>query len=86
MSDPHHPPKAQSPEAQSNKSEHTFLTTGEAAHFLRLSPRTLERFRVDGTGPRYTKAGPGLRARVLYKREDLVAWLEEFQFGSTSEY
>ena len=30
-----------------NKPEHTFLTTGEAAHFLRLSARTLERFSVE---------------------------------------
>lgn len=64
----------------------TLLTTGEAAHVLRLSPRTLERFRVEGTGPRYVKAGPGKRARVLYRKEDLEAWLDGFRFTSTSEY
>jgi Helix-turn-helix domain len=69
-----------------NKPEHTFLTTGEAAHFLRLSARTLERFRVEGTGPRYTKAGPGMRARVLYRRSDLEDWLQSFQYDSTSQY
>ena len=69
-----------------DKSEHTFLTTSEAAHFLRLSGRTLERFRVEGTGPRYTKAGPGVRARVLYRRSDLEDWLKSFEYESTSQY
>jgi len=62
-----------------------YLTTPEAAEFLRLSPKTLERMRVDGTGPTFLKAGPGLRARVLYRQSDLVEWLEAFAYGSTSE-
>lgn len=53
---------------------------------LRLSRRTLERMRVEGTGPRYLKAGPGKRSRVLYREADVVAWIDRFQFGSTSEY
>lgn len=64
----------------------TYLTTHEAAAYVRLSGRTLERFRVEGTGPRYTKAGPGKRAKVLYRREDLDAWLSGFQYVSTSQY
>ena len=64
----------------------TLLTTAEAAHVLRLSPRTLERFRVEGTGPSYLKAGPGKRARVLYRLEDLQAWLNQSRFSSTSDY
>lgn len=68
------------------KPKRRFLTTPEAATLLRLSPRTLERFRVEGTGPRFTKAGPGKRARVLYREEDLEAWLQGFDYGSTSEY
>jgi predicted DNA-binding transcriptional regulator AlpA len=63
-----------------------FLTTIEVAEMLRLSRRTLERMRVEGTGPRYLKAGPGKRARVLYREADVVTWLERFQFRSTSEY
>lgn len=62
------------------------LTTAEAAAFLRLSPRTLERFRVEGSGPRYLKAGAGKRARVLYDPEELRSWLAAFSFRSTSEY
>ena len=63
-----------------------FLMTNEAADFLRLSARTLERMRVEGTGPRFMKAGPGLRARVLYRQSDLENWLAGYSFGSTSEY
>lgn len=61
------------------------LTTIEAAKIVRLSPRTLERHRVQGTGPRFRKAGPGKRSRVLYTMADLHEWLG-YSFGSTSEY
>lgn len=63
----------------------SLLTTIEAAKFLRLSHRTLERLRVQGTGPRYMKAGPGIRTRVLYKLDDLMSWVER-KYSSTSEY
>lgn len=63
-----------------------FLTTIEVADRLRISRRTLERMRVEGTGPRYIKVGPGKRSRVLYREVDVVEWINRFQFGSTSEY
>jgi hypothetical protein len=63
-----------------------YMTTSEAAQFVRLSPRTLERLRVHGAGPVYLRAGTGKRARILYKAEHLVAWLEGQTYGSTSEY
>ena len=53
---------------------------------MRLSPRTLERLRVEGTGPRFIKAGRGKRARVLYRPADLQEWLETNVYQSTSEY
>ena len=62
------------------------LTTEEAARVVRLSVRTLERFRVSGEGARFLKAGPGKRAKVLYRAADLMAWLEQFAYASTSEY
>lgn len=65
--------------------ERTLLTTAEAARFVRLSPRTLERLRVLGTGPRYIKLGPGIRARVLYELDDLRAWIQR-KYLATSEY
>ena len=62
------------------------LTTAEAAAFLRLSPRTLEDMRLNGTGPRYNKLGPSKRARVVYREEDLLAWVNRYGYSSTSEY
>ena len=50
-----------------------FLTTNEAAQFLRLSPRTLEKWRVEGSGPIFRKLG---RKKVVYTKSDLVAWTE----------
>src|SRR3989442_11366826 len=43
------------------------LTTEEAGGYLRLSPRTLERPRVEGRGPADRKHGP----IVVFKREAL---------------
>ena len=67
-------------------SDNPFLTTEEAALLLRLSPRTLERMRIQGDGPPYFKAGPGKRSRVLYKKAGLEAWVASFAYASTSEY
>ena len=49
------------------------LTQREAASHLRLSERTLERFRLTGGGPRFAKAG----RRIVYRAEDLEAWIAE---------
>jgi len=61
-----------------------FLTTDQAAKLLTLSKRTLERLRVDGTGPAYYKLGRGKRTRVVYRLVDLIKWIA--QHTSTSEY
>lgn len=52
-----------------------------AAEFLGLSPKTLERFRVEGRGPCFLKLG----RRVVYSREDLVKWAEAQRRQSTSD-
>lgn len=58
-----------------------FLTNDEAANFLRLSPRTLEKNRVIGGGPRFHKFG----RRVLYAVADLEAWAAERGYEMTSD-
>ncbi|RZJ16001.1 MAG: DNA-binding protein [Haliea sp.] len=58
-----------------------FLTTDEAGAFLRLSPRTLEKQRVLGGGPRFRKFG----ARVVYAAADLRAWADSHTYGMTSD-
>ena len=71
-------PSAAAPAAVANPE---FLTTDEAAAFLRLSPRTLEKQRVLGGGPRFRKFG----ARVVYAAADLRAWADSNTFGMTSD-
>ena len=57
------------------------LNQREAADFLRLSQRTLERFRLTGDGPPFVKTG----RRVAYRREDLDRWITDRVRQSTSE-
>ena len=49
-----------------------FLRTPEVARLLGLSPRTLEKHRTYGTGPRYRKLG----GRVVYAFADVRAWAD----------
>jgi hypothetical protein len=42
----------------------------ELSRRWRLSPRTLERWRFQGTGPQYLKVG----GRVVYRLEDVEAY------------
>lgn len=58
-----------------------YLTNEEAAAFLRLSPRTLEKQRVIGGGPRFRKFG----RRVLYAIEDLEIWANARACEMTSD-
>ncbi|MGY4197317.1 helix-turn-helix transcriptional regulator [Bradyrhizobium sp. USDA 4520] len=58
-----------------------FLRTPEAARFLGLSSRTLEKHRTYGTGPAYRKLG----GRVVYAIDDLQAWADRGAVTSTSD-
>lgn len=58
-----------------------YLTNDEAAAYLRLSPRTLEKQRVIGGGPRFRKFG----RRVLYAIEDLETWARARTCEMTSD-
>jgi predicted DNA-binding transcriptional regulator AlpA len=58
-----------------------YLRTPEAARFLGLSGRTLEKHRTYGTGPSYSKIG----GRVVYAVEDLQAWVSRGDRRSTSD-
>ena len=59
-----------------------FMIQAEAADYLRVSERTLERWRVLGGGPKFRKFG----RRVVYGTADLEAWADERVAGSTSEF
>jgi hypothetical protein len=58
-----------------------YLTNDEAAYFLKLLPRTLEKQRVLGTGPRFRKFG----RRVVYDTADLVSWSNDHAFDNTAQ-
>ena len=58
-----------------------YLTNDEAAEYLRLSPRTLEKQRVIGGGPKFRKFG----RRVMYAVADLDSWADERSFEATSD-
>ncbi|HMM45971.1 MAG: helix-turn-helix domain-containing protein [Aromatoleum sp.] len=70
-------PAAQQQPAQPSR----YLTNDEAADYLRLSPRTLEKQRVIGGGPRFRKFG----RRVMYAVADLDAWADARSFEATSD-
>ncbi|MEF9604094.1 helix-turn-helix domain-containing protein [Paracoccus sp. PXZ] len=58
-----------------------YLRTKEAAAFLSLSARTLEKHRTYGTGPAYHKLG----GRVVYSVDDLKAWADRGAVTSTTD-
>ena len=58
-----------------------FLSTREAAFYLGLSFRTLEKMRLTGNGPRFRKHGRFVRYHIA----DLDAWSEGRRNSSTSD-
>lgn len=71
----------QQEEATMDDKASQYLGTREAAAFLNLSPRTLDRYRVNGEGPNFHKFGN----RVRYTPADLDAWAAERRWSSTSD-
>jgi hypothetical protein len=59
----------------------TLLLQKEAAARLRLSERTLERWRLTGDGPPFVKCG----RRVAYRSADIEAFITAHVRTSTSE-
>lgn len=59
----------------------TYFNQHRLSEFLDTSERTLERWRVEGTGPAYVKAG----RKVLYRRQDVEEWLARSRRISTSQ-
>lgn len=59
-----------------------YLSEKMASDYLGLSDKTLQRHRINGTGPQYIKAG----GRVLYDIMDCDEWMESQKVFSTSAY
>ncbi len=60
----------------------TILSASQASQYLDLSISTLAKWRHYGTGPSYSKLG----RRVVYRVDELEAWIKQNQHSSTSEY
>ncbi|MBY4639992.1 helix-turn-helix domain-containing protein [Gluconacetobacter entanii] len=58
-----------------------YLRTPDASKFVGLSIRTLEKHRIYGTGPRYSKLG----GRVVYRVDELQAWVDSAARAHTSD-
>lgn len=59
------------------------LSTRAVAEWLGVSVQFLEIGRHKGYGPKFVRIGP---ARIRYRRSDVLTWLEERTFASTSQY
>ena len=57
-----------------------YITTAELATLTHTKPQTWRRRRWTGDSPPYVKLG----SRVLYRRADVEAWLDERTVTSTS--
>lgn len=55
------------------------LTPEDAAAFLKMSPKTLEKWRSKGTGPKSHRLG---HRTVRYFQSDLDAWLAARQLNA----
>jgi excisionase family DNA binding protein len=60
-----------SPNGKQDHESGDFLSDQQLAELLGVTTRTTLRWRRDGDGPKYVRAG--LR-RVLYRRADVLAW------------
>lgn len=59
----------------------TAMKVKEAAEYMRLSHSTLNKWRVQGRGPRFQKIG----RNVVYRKSDLDEWMDKQTRQSTSQ-
>lgn len=59
-----------------------YVNEKEAAQYIGLSVKTLQRMRVQGNGIPFIKAG----ARILYDMSDLDTFMQDRKIQSTSTY
>lgn len=67
--------------AERARSGNPFLNSPQAAHYLRMSNRQIERLRSRGDGPIFRRHGRYIR----YHIDDLVAWSEDTRRPSDAD-
>jgi predicted DNA-binding transcriptional regulator AlpA len=61
------------------------LTSIRTAERIGVKPQTLRLWRHQGKGPQYIRLGDTSKARVGYFESDILDWLNERRFSSTTE-
>lgn len=61
------------------------VSSVRAAELLGICPQTIRKWRLEGRGPRFIRAGRSPKSRALYLLSDIFTWLDEHSFRSTSE-
>lgn len=64
--------------ASSSSSDNEYLTDAQLCALLHVVPRTTARWRSEGNGPAFIRAGG---RRILYRRADLERWLANRTFA-----
>jgi predicted DNA-binding transcriptional regulator AlpA len=67
--------------AQSTAPASPFLLPDDAASYLGVCARTLQRLRMEGHGPRFAKIG----RKVGYRKEWLDQWVDGRSFTNTAQ-
>lgn len=52
-----------------------FMTSVEVAQMLKMSPRTLEKMRLESRGPKYYRLGENGKSKVLYLYDEVIEWV-----------
>ena len=75
------PITAEEEEMEMEMDDQAYMSTKEAAKFLKLSHRTLQSYRSSGKGPRFGRFGKAIR----YRRSRLAEWAAEREARSIAE-
>ena len=59
----------------------TYLTSQEVADLLRVSDKTIQRWRADGSGPPYYRLGGAIR----YIRDEVLEWIQTGRVRTTTD-
>jgi hypothetical protein len=68
-----------------NDNPQNFLSSSQLARRLGLKDQTLRKWRWEGRGPIYCRLGDNIKARVIYRSEDVESWLKQREFHNTAE-